>query len=146
MQMENGTANSKVAKSALNSGRLFKNQWLVAFITVVTPAVGFVYGLYYLFAYEVPLFYFFLWAAMHYIGMVGISVGFHRLGSHSSFGAKSWVRRMFLIFGSLSAQGPVMYWVSNHRRHHHKGDKPGDVHSPYFAEDGTQFKNVFNQF
>src|SRR5262249_9248216 len=29
----------------------------------------------------------------------------------------------------------LTYWVSNHRRHHHYADRPGDIHSPYYRED-----------
>ena len=30
----------------------------------------------------------------------------------------------------MAAQGPLFYWVANHRRHHHFSDRPGDPHSP----------------
>lgn len=32
--------------------------------------------------------------------------------------------------GSMAAQGPIMYWVTTHRRHHLYSDRPGDPHSP----------------
>jgi len=35
------------------------------------------------------------------------------------------------ILGSMAAQGPPIYWVSNHRRHHQFADAKGDPHSPH---------------
>ena len=68
--------------------------------------------------------------------MFGIGVGFHRLFSHRSFKAAPSVRVAFAIAGSMAAQGPLIYWVANHRRHHQFSDRPGDTHSPYFNETG----------
>ena len=128
-------------RSALNSRPLFDGQYRVAFVTVFTPIAGFLAGCAYIAYAGLPLFYVGLWAVMHFIGMAGISVGFHRLASHRSFQGTRWAKRVLLIMGSMSAQGPVLYWASNHRRHHHKVDQVGDVHSPYFGEDGEEFKN-----
>jgi stearoyl-CoA desaturase (delta-9 desaturase) len=125
---------------------LFLRQKRVAFLTVALPVILFGFAVYYTFSRGVPLFFFFLWLAMHFLGMIGISVGFHRLGAHGSFESNSFIRRMFLVLGSMSAQGPVIYWVSNHRRHHHKTDKQGDVHSPYISEDGREFKSKIAGF
>ena len=30
----------------------------------------------------------------------------------------------------MAAQGPLMFWVTTHRRHHLYSDRPGDPHSP----------------
>jgi stearoyl-CoA desaturase (delta-9 desaturase) len=35
------------------------------------------------------------------------------------------------ILGSMAAQGPPIYWASNHRRHHAYTDREGDLHSPH---------------
>jgi stearoyl-CoA desaturase (delta-9 desaturase) len=135
------SAPAAAPKGALVAQRMFVRQWIVAFVTVVFPAVSFVFGLAWIATHSVPLFYLGLWAVMHYVGMAGISVGYHRLASHQSFKGKPWVRRMLAIWGSMSAQGPVLYWASNHRRHHHMCDKAGDVHSPYFSEAGERWSN-----
>ena len=62
---------------------------------------------------------------------VGITVGFHRLFTHRSFDCPPWVRAAFAIAGSMAAQGPVVRWVADHRRHHAFSDKEGDPHSPH---------------
>ncbi len=129
-----------------NSSTLARAQARVALVTVVLPIVGLVGGIVAIAVYGVSPFYLALWGGMHLVGMLGISVGFHRLGAHRSFKPHPWVARALYIMGSLSAQGPVIYWVSNHRRHHEKCDRAGDVHSPYYAEDGEQFSSKLNGF
>jgi stearoyl-CoA desaturase (delta-9 desaturase) len=77
-----------------------------------------------------------LLVGMYALTMVGLSVGFHRGLAHRAFDARPWVRAVLGVLGSLAAQGPVLYWVANHRRHHELADRPGDLHSPY--TDGQQ--------
>jgi stearoyl-CoA desaturase (delta-9 desaturase) len=69
---------------------------------------------------------------MFFATILGITAGYHRLFSHRSFEAARPVRVLLGILGSMAAQGSISYWVSNHRRHHHYADRPGDIHSPYF--------------
>jgi len=68
---------------------------------------------------------------MYCVAWVGITVGYHRFFSHHSFVAPNPIRLMLGIFGSIAAQGPINYWVANHRRHHKYADRDGDIHSPY---------------
>jgi stearoyl-CoA desaturase (delta-9 desaturase) len=74
-------------------------------------------------------------AVMYSVSWIGITVGYHRHFSHRSFRAHPVVRGMLGIFGSIACQGPINYWVSNHRRHHQYSDKIGDIHSPLLAGD-----------
>jgi stearoyl-CoA desaturase (delta-9 desaturase) len=73
---------------------------------------------------------------MHFASMIGITVGFHRYGAHRSFDCGSVTRSVLVALGSMAAQGPLVHWVSNHRRHHQFSDKAGDVHSPWQPEHG----------
>lgn len=73
-----------------------------------------------------------LFCLMYSLSMVGITVGFHRCFAHGSFEATPWVRAALAICGSMACQGPIIYWVANHRIHHRFTDAPGDPHSPYF--------------
>jgi stearoyl-CoA desaturase (delta-9 desaturase) len=74
-----------------------------------------------------------LWVALvtYIVGMLGITVGFHRLFSHRSFAAGPALRVVLAIAGSITAQGSVTHWVANHRRHHVFTDQAEDVHSPH---------------
>jgi stearoyl-CoA desaturase (delta-9 desaturase) len=61
----------------------------------------------------------------------GITLGYHRLATHESFKCHGLVKGIILALGSASAQGPVITWADNHRRHHIHADQAGDPHSPH---------------
>jgi stearoyl-CoA desaturase (Delta-9 desaturase) len=62
---------------------------------------------------------------------LGITVGFHRLFTHRSFKTTPAVRAVLAILGSVAIEGPVISWVSDHRKHHAFSDRYGDPHSPH---------------
>jgi stearoyl-CoA desaturase (delta-9 desaturase) len=62
---------------------------------------------------------------------MGITMGFHRHFTHSSFKAARPLRVSLAIAGSLAIEGPVLVWVADHRRHHKYSDREGDPHSPW---------------
>jgi stearoyl-CoA desaturase (Delta-9 desaturase) len=68
---------------------------------------------------------------MYAISGHGVTVGFHRLFTHSSFKAKRALRVVLAVAGSLAIQGPVIRWVADHRKHHRYSDHDGDPHSPW---------------
>jgi len=76
-----------------------------------------------------------LLTASYAVTMIGMTVGFHRLLSHRAFESPSLVRAVLAILGSMTAQGPPIYWASNHRRHHRFSDAVGDPHSPNCQEE-----------
>jgi stearoyl-CoA desaturase (Delta-9 desaturase) len=77
-------------------------------------------------------------AVFYTISGLGITVGYHRYFTHSSFKAKTGLRVALAIAGSLAMQGPVITWVSDHRRHHKYSDHEGDPHSPWRYGDDTK--------
>jgi stearoyl-CoA desaturase (delta-9 desaturase) len=74
-----------------------------------------------------------LWllAGFFLANFIGVTVGYHRHFTHRSFKAHPAVRFALGICGSMACEGPVNYWVSNHRRHHMYADKDRDIHSPH---------------
>jgi stearoyl-CoA desaturase (Delta-9 desaturase) len=62
---------------------------------------------------------------------LGITVGYHRLLTHRSFKTSPPMRALLAGLGSAAIEGPVIEWVSNHRKHHRFSDQPGDPHSPH---------------
>jgi stearoyl-CoA desaturase (delta-9 desaturase) len=62
---------------------------------------------------------------------LGITVGYHRLFTHRSFSTSPPMRALLAVLGSAAIEGPVIEWVSNHRKHHRFSDQPGDPHSPH---------------
>jgi stearoyl-CoA desaturase (Delta-9 desaturase) len=72
----------------------------------------------------------------YWVSGLGVTVGYHRYFTHGSFKAKTPLRVGLAIAGSLAIEGPVITWVSDHRRHHKYSDKEGDPHSPWrYGED-----------
>ncbi|MER7888396.1 acyl-CoA desaturase [Micromonospora sp. NPDC094482] len=65
------------------------------------------------------------------ISGLGITVGYHRYFTHGSFKAKRWLRVALAVSGSFAAQGDIIQWVADHRRHHAFSDLEGDPHSPW---------------
>ncbi len=81
------------------------------------------------------------WALWFFVGAyclstLGVTVGFHRHFAHRSFRAGPALQAAFVILGSSAAQGPLLFWVSTHRRHHQFSDTPDDPHSPHFPPSG----------
>jgi stearoyl-CoA desaturase (Delta-9 desaturase) len=62
---------------------------------------------------------------------MGITVGYHRLFTHRSFETTRWLRVTFAVLGSMAVEGPLVDWVSTHRKHHQFSDQTGDPHSPH---------------
>jgi len=73
-------------------------------------------------------------AAMYVLtGGLGISVGFHRLFAHRSYEAAKPVRATLAVLGTMAMMGPIIRWVTNHRKHHSYTDVEGDPHSPHLT-------------
>ena len=70
-------------------------------------------------------------AVSYLITGIGVTVGYHRLFTHRSFKTGRPLRALFAVLGSAAVEGPVIEWVSTHRKHHRFSDLPGDPHSPH---------------
>ncbi|MBC6449448.1 acyl-CoA desaturase [Actinokineospora xionganensis] len=75
-------------------------------------------------------------AAFYVISGLGVTIGYHRLFTHGSFRANRGLKIALAVAGQLSAQGSVIEWVADHRRHHAFSDKEGDPHSPWLFGTG----------
>jgi acyl-CoA synthetase (AMP-forming)/AMP-acid ligase II/fatty-acid desaturase len=104
----------------------------LAWVMVVTPLVGLAAAIWLSWGRGVGLTELGLLAGMYVATVLGVEVGLHRHFSHRAFKAHGAVRAALAILGSMAAQGPVLFWVSIHRRHHAHSDRPGDPHSPYY--------------
>jgi stearoyl-CoA desaturase (delta-9 desaturase) len=74
-----------------------------------------------------------LTAVLYLLTGIGTTVGLHRLFAHRSFVAKKSVRAALAVLGTMALQGPVIRWVTNHRKHHQHADEEGDPHSPHLS-------------
>ncbi len=78
---------------------------------------------------------------MHWVtGCVGVTLGFHRLLTHSSFQTWKPVRYFLATVGGFAGEGDVIEWVANHRQHHAHSDQEGDPHTP---NDGSWWSHMW---
>ncbi len=102
----------------------------LAYLTVGFPALGTVGAVVYalndgLWVSDVVSF-----AVMYLLTSLGVEAGLHRYFTHRSFETSEPVKVFLGVAGSMAAQGPVIFWVANHRIHHAFADTDRDPHSP----------------
>ncbi|HDR8964231.1 TPA: acyl-CoA desaturase [Burkholderia vietnamiensis] len=102
----------------------------LAYLTVGVPALGFVLAIAYTWTYGVRATDFILLAVMYFSTAIGVETGMHRYFSHRAFKGRPIVTVMLGVFGSMAAQGPILFWAATHRMHHAFTDQDGDPHSP----------------
>jgi stearoyl-CoA desaturase (Delta-9 desaturase) len=74
--------------------------------------------------------------AFYLFSGLGVAMGFHRYFTHGSFKSVRAFKIALGVAGSMAIEGPILDWVSDHRRHHKFSDKEGDPHSPWrFGDD-----------
>ena len=78
-----------------------------------------------------------IFAVMTLLTTIGIVVGYHRHFTHKSFKAKTPIKIILGILGSMAGQGNISFWVALHRFHHEYSDTTEDPHSPYFKGEKT---------
>jgi fatty acid desaturase len=90
---------------------------VVALVTVGIPAVGFAIGVYLGVAGTATVLDYLLFAVFYVVQMFGVSIGFHRYLAHNSFKTSPFFEGVLMVTGSMALEGPVLFWVSTHRRH-----------------------------
>jgi stearoyl-CoA desaturase (delta-9 desaturase) len=128
----------KKRKITIANVHLQKIQQRFALVTVLIPFLGSIVAIGLLWLSGIQRVEIGLLVSMYALTFVGIEVGFHRHFSHHSFQANTAVRVILAILGSMAAEGPVIHWASNHRRHHQYSDHSEDPHSPHFYK-GKKF-------
>jgi stearoyl-CoA desaturase (delta-9 desaturase) len=108
-------------------GTLYK---VVLLVWAIGPLVGTVWAMVLLWQDWISWTDLTLFVVFYFLTGMGITAGFHRLLTHSSFETPAPVRATFLILGSMAGQGKPIDWASNHLKHHAFSDKEGDPHSP----------------
>ena len=117
--------------------RLRRTQQIFGYAAVIVPALGTVAAFSLLVYHPLDWVSISLCVFLYIATILGITVGFHRVFSHCSVKAHGSVRAVLAVFGSMAAQGNIVHWVSNHRRHHQHTDQAGDPHSPYRTNEGV---------
>ncbi len=103
--------------------------WLLR-VAMGAELVGTIVGVWWFAVHGIGWMEFAVFAVMFMINGLGITVGYHRMFAHRALRARPWVRLVLGIWGALGMQGPILYWVSIHRKHHRYPDSIEDPHSP----------------
>ncbi len=78
---------------------------------------------------------------LFYVGATGLSitVGYHRLYSHSTFKANPLIHFLVLFFGAAAFEQSALTWSSGHRDHHRYVDTDKD---PYSIKKGFWYAHI----
>jgi stearoyl-CoA desaturase (delta-9 desaturase) len=63
-------------------------------------------------------------------GMLGVTIGYHRLLTHRGFSCPKWLEHSLVTLGMCNLQDSPARWVAIHRLHHRHSDQQADPHSP----------------
>jgi len=102
----------------------------LAYLTIGLPTLGTIAAVLYAVYDGLWLSDIVLFAGMYVVTALGVEAGLHRYFTHRSFEASEPVKVFLGVAGSMAAQGPVVFWVANHRIHHAFADTERDPHSP----------------
>jgi stearoyl-CoA desaturase (Delta-9 desaturase) len=102
----------------------------LAYLTVGLPTLGAIAAVGYAAHDGLRLSDVIAFVVMYLITGLGVEGGLHRYFTHRSFTASEPVKVFLAVAGSMAAQGPVVFWVANHRLHHAFADTERDPHSP----------------
>jgi stearoyl-CoA desaturase (delta-9 desaturase) len=110
---------------------------IVNLIAIATPFVGFLVAAIFFWGTLFNGVQLAIFGLMYFITTIGVTIGYHRLFTHSSFKTSRCMTGILAAFGSMAVEGPVLQWVADHRRHHQCSDEDGDPHSPHLHGDGV---------
>lgn len=122
----------------VNDARLMRFQRIHAWFLLVAPTVATIAAVALAWRDGIGAFEIAVFGVLYVLTFLGITLGYHRLWSHRAYEAAAPFRLALGILGSMCAQGPLLYWAANHRRHHKYSDREFDVHSPIWSYSATQ--------
>lgn len=109
---------------------LKKSQRRLALTMILIPPIGVAVAVWIALTTGITLAEISIFLVMYALTTIGVTVGFHRHFAHRSFSAHRGASIVLAILGSMALQGPLIFWVATHRRHHQFSDREGDPHSP----------------
>jgi stearoyl-CoA desaturase (Delta-9 desaturase) len=128
---ERPTGTTPTTPKPVIEGTKKRGEQIVLYVVVILPFLAFVAAVPVAWGWGLGWTDVALFLAFYIPSGLGITVGYHRHFTHSSFKANRPVRIALAIAGSLAIEGPVIRWVADHRRHHAFSDRVGDPHSPW---------------
>ncbi|ORY63114.1 acyl-desaturase [Pseudomassariella vexata] len=117
-------------------GNWYKHvDWLNTYFIIGVPLMGFIA------AYWTPLHaYTAIFAFLYYFQTgLGITAGYHRLWSHTSYKATAPLRIYLAAVGAGAVEGSIRWWSRGHRAHHRYTDTEKD---PYSVRKGLLYSHI----
>ena len=118
------------AKPVIDGRRHAWSQFAV-YVFVLVPMVALIAAIPFAWGWGLTWLDVVLAAVFYLVSCLGVTIGYHRHFTHSSFKARRGLRVALAVAGSMGVQGPPIIWVADHRRHHAFSDRDGDPHSPW---------------
>ncbi|WP_058535384.1 acyl-CoA desaturase [Legionella saoudiensis] len=112
------------------SRELTKQEKRYGFLIIVVPFVITLYSIFSGALFHIRLFTLMLLVTCYCATVIGVTVGYHRLLTHRSFKANRIPKIILVCLGCMSYEGPPLFWVAVHRRHHKYTEQEADPHSP----------------
>jgi stearoyl-CoA desaturase (delta-9 desaturase) len=104
---------------------------IINLTAVILPFVGLAAAIVLLWGSHFDWVYLGIMAGMYLMVAFGITMGYHRLFTHRSFETGPVMTGILGVLGSMAVEGPILWWVAMHRRHHQHADEEHDPHSPH---------------
>ena len=118
----------------------------IIFAGVVIPFVATVYAAVLLWQQYIDARDLILMLTLYVVSGIGITVGYHRLLTHTSFETYKLIKALLLAMGAMALEGSPTSWASTHIEHHAHADSEDDPHSPlvnlWHAHVGWMFSHV----
>jgi len=116
--------------------RVHQSQRLITLAIVAGPAIVLAIVIPLLWGHAIHLSDVVLAVVLYVLTGFGLTVGYHRLFTHSAFRSNRVLKIVLAVLGSMAVEGSVVSWVATHRRHHMYSDHAGDPHSPHRYGEG----------
>ncbi len=106
---------------------------LAVLSAVILPFVALAVGVWFAWGHVFDWWQVGILALMYVLSGLGVTLGYHRLFTHRSFETSRAMEATLGVVAGMAAEGPLLWWVATHRKHHQHSDGEHDPHSPHAA-------------
>lgn len=99
-------------------------------LVIITPILVTLYSIATKMVFQIHFATLILFIICYCATVLGVTLGFHRMLTHRSFKANRVTKIILVSLGCMSYEGPPIFWIAAHRRHHKYTDEEYDPHSP----------------
>lgn len=123
----------------LVENKTLKRDWINIFFLTLTPVFSIGLCSIYFSKNGFELSQVLLAILFYFISGISITAGYHRLFSHRTYHANSFIKFLFLFFGAGAFQNSALLWCTDHRVHHNHVDEEKD---PYNINKGFFYAHI----